>query len=392
MFSSQPNYTKLKTNLRLVINRLKLLEKKKTEMALKSRKEIADYISAGKEDRARIRVEHIIREDYLVEAMELLEMYCDLLLARFGLIQTQKELDAGLEEAISSLIWATPRLQSDVQEFKAVSEEFSRKYGKEFAQACRANSLSNVSEKVMHKLGVQAPPKALVERYMVEIAKTYNVPFDPDPSVMQEDEILMAENLLIDLGADDKKGGAGGAGGGSGGQLMPQPMMYPPSQPQAPSQQPFQPPGMAQPPSEQPFQAPYPGGAPAGSFPLAGMTSGAAPPPLPSHGPQGPAGGSYPYPAAPPAYAAGSHSAPPAPPNFDQLYDNNVKPSQPLGPAVSAGGASAPPTDDMFPDLPAVPSNTLPEVGHSVGGDSAGGEDVDFDDLTRRFEQLKKKK
>ena len=38
----------------------------------------------------------------------------------------------------------------------------------------------------MHKLGVQAPPKALVERYMIEIAKTYNVPFDPDPSVMQE--------------------------------------------------------------------------------------------------------------------------------------------------------------------------------------------------------------
>ena len=57
------------------------------------------------------RVEHIVREDYLVEAMELLEMYCDLLLARFGLIQTQKELDAGLEEAIASIIWAAPRLQ-----------------------------------------------------------------------------------------------------------------------------------------------------------------------------------------------------------------------------------------------------------------------------------------
>ena len=28
-------------------------------------------------------MEHIIREDYLVEAMELLEMLCDLLLARF---------------------------------------------------------------------------------------------------------------------------------------------------------------------------------------------------------------------------------------------------------------------------------------------------------------------
>ena len=78
---------KLKTNLRLSINRLKLLEKKKTELALKSRKEIADYIAQGKAERAKIRVEHIIREDYLVEAMELIEMFCDLLLARFGLIQ-----------------------------------------------------------------------------------------------------------------------------------------------------------------------------------------------------------------------------------------------------------------------------------------------------------------
>ena len=38
MFSSGANYNKLKTNLRLCINRLKLLEKKKSEMAMKSRK------------------------------------------------------------------------------------------------------------------------------------------------------------------------------------------------------------------------------------------------------------------------------------------------------------------------------------------------------------------
>lgn len=90
MFSVGPNYGKLKTNLRLAVSRLKLLEKKKTELTQKARKEIADYISQNKEDRARIRVEHIIREDYLVEALEIVEMYCDLLLARFGLIQQMK--------------------------------------------------------------------------------------------------------------------------------------------------------------------------------------------------------------------------------------------------------------------------------------------------------------
>ena len=62
---------------------------------IKARKEIADYIGQGKEDRARIRVEHIIREDYLVEALEMIEMFCDLLIARFGLLQTMKEMDPG---------------------------------------------------------------------------------------------------------------------------------------------------------------------------------------------------------------------------------------------------------------------------------------------------------
>lgn len=154
-----------------------------------------------------------------------------------------RELDPGLEEAIASLIWATPRLQADVQELKAVSEQFIAKYGKEFGQACKTNELNNVSEKVMHKLSVQAPPKILIERYMVEIAKTYNVPFEPDPSVMLNDEIFAAENILIDLGEKKGPGGASGGGGGGGGMLEPQtsgasapypspqqPMQYPPAQ------------------------------------------------------------------------------------------------------------------------------------------------------------------
>ena len=37
-----------------------------------------------------LQVEHIIREDYIVEAMEVVELYCDLLLARFGLIESMK--------------------------------------------------------------------------------------------------------------------------------------------------------------------------------------------------------------------------------------------------------------------------------------------------------------
>lgn len=166
-------------------------------------------------------------------------------------VYLSRELDPGLEEAIASIIWASPRLQADVQELKLVTDQLTSKYGKEFAQACRTNELNNVNEKVMHKLGVQAPPKILVERYMIEIAKTYNVPFEPDPSVMSQDEIFAAENLLIDLG-EKKGGGGGGNGGPSGGMGVLQPQSgggasasapsYPPPQSQYPPPQQMYPP------------------------------------------------------------------------------------------------------------------------------------------------------
>lgn len=37
---------------------------------------------------------------------------------------------------------------------------------------------------LMHKLSVESPPKILVERYLIEIAKNYNVPYEPDSVVM----------------------------------------------------------------------------------------------------------------------------------------------------------------------------------------------------------------
>jgi hypothetical protein len=34
-----------------------------------------------------------------------------------------------------------------------------------------------------HKISVQAPPKLLVEKYLIEIAKNYNIEYEPDPQV-----------------------------------------------------------------------------------------------------------------------------------------------------------------------------------------------------------------
>lgn len=380
MFSSGPAYTKLKTNLRLCINRLKLLEKKKTELALKSRKEIADYMAAGKVERAKIRVEHIIREDYLVEAMELLEMFCDLLLARFGLIQQMKTLDEGLAEAISSIIWVAPRLQSDVAELKIVAEQLAAKYGKPYALACRENGVGTVSEKLMHKLSVQAPPKITVEKYMIEIAKYYSVDYEPDTQVLSQDEQYAAD-ALIDLAPapplpdkNDLNKGNGGGGGGGGAAVPPVPGASAPH-PQA---------------GYSPFQ--YPPAATANSAhpPVYGGGAGAMPYPPPGEMTFPSASNGYNIPLN--ASVRGEDGPPP-------YFPPDVSAQPALPPAAPAAASGPPPVrsdsqedNNMidFPELPGVPSDSPLKSGSPV--DEKKDDDIDFDDLSRRFEALKKKK
>lgn len=128
-------------------------------------------------------------------------MFCDLILARFGLVTQLKELDEGISEAVSSIIWVAPRLQADCAELKVISDMLTAKYGKPYGDACRAAvPPANVSDKLQHKMSIQAPPKLLVEKYLIEIAKIFNIDYEPDQSIMKDDS--RPDGYLIDFGGD----------------------------------------------------------------------------------------------------------------------------------------------------------------------------------------------
>lgn len=55
----------------------------------------------------------------------------------------------------------------------------------------------NLLSQLMHKLSVEAPPKILVERYLIEIAKNYNVPYEPDSVVMVSSCLSTEENETV---------------------------------------------------------------------------------------------------------------------------------------------------------------------------------------------------
>lgn len=159
---------------------------------------MAQLLEQGKEESARIRVENIIRQDISVELMEILELYCELLLARIGMMDSKwayslpafllpsltnfchnRECDPGLEEAVKSLIYAAPR--SDIKELHQVRQLLVEKFGKEFALSAIDNTDGKVSERVLKKLRVEPPEERLVTLYLKEIARTYGIPFMVTP-------------------------------------------------------------------------------------------------------------------------------------------------------------------------------------------------------------------
>ena len=77
------------------MGRIKLLKNKKG-LALKVvRKEVADLIAGAKPDAARVRVEGVMREEATLQAMDVLDLFCQLLIVRIPLIESSKDLPPG---------------------------------------------------------------------------------------------------------------------------------------------------------------------------------------------------------------------------------------------------------------------------------------------------------
>lgn len=171
------------------------MQQKETALAKQQRRGIAQLLEQGKEESARIRVENIIREDINVELLEILELYCELLLARIGLLEA-KECDPGLEEAVKTVIHAAPR--TEVKELHTVREIMAHKYGKEFTQDAVDNSSGKVADKVIKRLSVEPPSETLVNLYLVEIARAYQVPFSGSPE--EPEETIDSNNASDDEG------------------------------------------------------------------------------------------------------------------------------------------------------------------------------------------------
>lgn len=186
---------KCKTQLRLGTARIKLLRNKKLSQIASDRREVAEFLRNGQESNARLRVEHIIREQNLIEGYDLLFVYAERITAQLTVIDSQKTCPPELREDISTLLYGSSRC-AELTDFSHIRPMFVAKYGKEFVSAAEElRPGCGVNGRVVEKLSVSRASGEAKLQMMKDIAAEHNVQWDPAPF---EDEIRAVPDDLLD--------------------------------------------------------------------------------------------------------------------------------------------------------------------------------------------------
>lgn len=112
MFKSKPKFdiNKLKTALKMAQIRMRLQKQKKQNANSNARRMIATELQNQKEESARIKTELLIKDEYAVEAYEILELILEETTNKVNLIHQSKTVPDELDQLLSTIVYAAPRV------------------------------------------------------------------------------------------------------------------------------------------------------------------------------------------------------------------------------------------------------------------------------------------
>jgi vacuolar protein sorting-associated protein IST1 len=170
---------KAKLLLNECIKRLKILQKKIESKNNEAKKEISTYLEKGKVTNARIKIDHIIREDYNIESLEVLIMYCETMISNLGFITQSTELDRSIAKAVKTIAFAAPRY--DIKELHEIHKELVNKYGMEINEVKNDNSENEIHPKIYNFFKNKDISETLANKYLTEIANIYHIDWECPP-------------------------------------------------------------------------------------------------------------------------------------------------------------------------------------------------------------------
>ncbi|KAK1263803.1 hypothetical protein QJS04_geneDACA011905 [Acorus gramineus] len=175
---------KLKSLLRLALYRLTVLKNQRLVCSSHSRSDVAQLLRLAQTQRALLRVEHVMKDQDMLDAFLMLDTHCNVLLERITLIENHKVCPEELREAVTSLIFASSRCSGfpELQEMRSV---FASMYGKEF-MVLRDNC--GVDAKMIQKMSTAQPNLESRIKATKEIALAEGITVDIEKIISEKME------------------------------------------------------------------------------------------------------------------------------------------------------------------------------------------------------------
>ncbi|XP_010540848.1 PREDICTED: uncharacterized protein LOC104814485 isoform X2 [Tarenaya hassleriana] len=150
--------------------RLKLLRNKRYAIVRHLRGDVAQLIRMGDRNRALSR---LLRDENLMAVYELLDHFSEFIIIHMPYIRRHRELPNDINEAVSSLVFASSRC-GDIPELCSIRQLFGQRYGQRFlATALHLLPDNLVNCQIKEKLCVVSVPDDVKSKLVDEIAREY---------------------------------------------------------------------------------------------------------------------------------------------------------------------------------------------------------------------------
>ncbi|OMO59755.1 Late embryogenesis abundant protein, LEA-14 [Corchorus capsularis] len=165
--------------------RLKLLKNKRNSIVKQLREDMAQLIKLGYEETAFKRAEQLFKDESILAVYDMLDSFCEFINIQLSYIRRNKDCPNDINEAVSSLIFASARC-ADLPELPAIRKLFGERYGQRFATAAVELLPGNlVNREIQEKLSIKSVSDDAKYRLFDEIVRDH----------CQKQEILAIEYI-----------------------------------------------------------------------------------------------------------------------------------------------------------------------------------------------------
>ncbi|CAM0872352.1 unnamed protein product [Alopecurus aequalis] len=182
---------KLKSLLGLTISRIAVARRPRVARKSIASSDVCQLLALGQLDRALSRAEQVIQEDNMLEAFNIIELYCNRLIEQAAQLDKPPECNEELREAAASIMFAAGWC-GDLQELLFARTILADKFGSDFVVMAKEGT-GIVDPILVWKLAGNTSNMELKKKVTKEIATENNilVDFSELPEETEDDDNIL---------------------------------------------------------------------------------------------------------------------------------------------------------------------------------------------------------